>query len=186
MTKKETNSENQSGEINSVLSGVIHRNIKTMLQLRQNDEKAKGIGYSVAAYVIKHAGSPSFFIGQAFLILIWILANFGFISQIKIFDAHPFPILQLVIAIEAIFLAIIILLNQNRMLDSEKKREELDIQISLLTEHEVTKIIRVLDTVVKHMNIKNKEHDLNEFKTETSPEAVLDVIQKEMEKIENK
>lgn len=59
------------------------------------------------------------------------------------------------------------------------KWSELDLQISLLTEHEVTKILTLITAIAKKMNIEvaqNKE--IEELSKEVHPEKVLDTMEK--------
>ena len=73
----------------------------------------------------------------------WILANVGLVPGVPKFDPS-FVILAMVASVEAIFLSTFILIRQNRMSAAADKRAELDLQISLLAEHEVTKLSALL------------------------------------------
>lgn len=168
-----------------VVAGVVHRNIRTMLQLRQQAEQSKGIQYRFGNAITRFIGSLLFVGVQIFLVLGWILVNLGWISRFRPFDPYPFTLLSTLLTIEAIFIAIFILLNQNHMADLQQKREELDIQISLLTEQEVTEIMGLVDTISRHLRVKGNSKDLSDLKKETSPVEVLQEIEKEIGKMEN-
>jgi uncharacterized membrane protein len=66
---------------------------------------------------------------------VWILINLGLVPGVGLFDPS-FVILAMVAAVEAIFLSTFVLISQNRMAASDAKRAELDLQISLLAEHD--------------------------------------------------
>ncbi len=70
------------------------------------------------------------------------------------------------------------------MKDLAQKREDLDVQINLLTEHEVTQIMKMVEKIYGHLNVKEKNKDLSDLKVETSPEKVLQVIEQEIGKME--
>ena len=54
------------------------------------------------------------------------------------------PPLAMVASVEAIFLSTFVLITQNRMAAAADRRADLDLQISLLTEHELTKLATLL------------------------------------------
>jgi uncharacterized membrane protein len=61
------------------------------------------------------------------------------------------------------------------------KRADLDLQISLLTEHELTKMATLLSDMAKHMGVRTRvEGELEEVKRDVAPDAVLDRIEKKV------
>jgi uncharacterized membrane protein len=83
-------------------------------------------------------------------------------------------------SVEAIFLSTFVLISQNRMAAAADKRADLDLQINLLAEHEVTKLITMVSAIADHLNIKtNIDTEIEELKQDVAPEAVLDEIEEE-------
>jgi uncharacterized membrane protein len=74
---------------------------------------------------------------------IWITWNLGLIPGLQPFDPFPFGLLTMVVSLEAIGLAIIVLISQNRASRIDDLREEIDLQINTVAEEEVTKIIQL-------------------------------------------
>jgi uncharacterized membrane protein len=88
----------------------------------------------------------------------------------------------MVASVEAIFLSTFVLITQNRMTAAANKRADLDLQISLLTEHELTKVATLLDDMAKQLGVKTKvEGELKEVEEDVAPDAVLDQIEKKMQ-----
>ena len=88
----------------------------------------------------------------------------------------------MVASVEAIFLSTFVLITQNRMTAAANKRADLDLQISLLTEHELTKVATLLDDMAKQLGVKTKvEGELKEVQEDVAPDAVLDQIEKKMQ-----
>jgi uncharacterized membrane protein len=88
----------------------------------------------------------------------------------------------MVASVEAIFLSTFVLITQNRMTAAADKRADLDLQISLLTEHELTKVATLLDDMAKQLGVKTKvEGELKEVQEDVAPDAVLDQIEKKMQ-----
>jgi uncharacterized membrane protein len=84
----------------------------------------------------------------------------------------------MVASVEAIFLSTFILITQNRMSAAADRRAELDLQISLLAEHEVTKLAALLSAVADRLRIQTEvDAEVEELKQDVAPEAVLDEIE---------
>jgi uncharacterized membrane protein len=86
--------------------------------------------------------------------------------------------LAMVASVEAIFLSTFILISQNRMQGLADRRAELDLQINLLAEHEVTRLIRIIDAVARKLEVPHDEgQSLEEAKHDVSPVRVAEVIE---------
>jgi uncharacterized membrane protein len=86
-------------------------------------------------------------------------------------------ILAMVASVEAIFLSTFILISQNRMTAAADKRADLDLQINLLAEHEVTKLVALVSALADRVGIKTEvDAEVEELKQDVAPEAVLDEI----------
>ena len=63
-------------------------------------------------------------------------------------------ILATVASVEAIFLSTFVLISQNRAGDAANRRADLDLQINLLAEHEVTRLISLTSRIAAHLGIR--------------------------------
>ena len=107
----------------------------------------------------------------------WILANLGWVPGVPVWDPS-FVILAMGASVEAIFLSTFVLIAQNRMAAAADRRADLDLQISLLTEHEITKVATLLEAVARHLGVEIiAEDELRDVKRDIAPEAVLDEIE---------
>jgi uncharacterized membrane protein len=80
-------------------------------------------------------------------------------------------------SVEAIFLSTFVLISQNRSSVVADKRADLDLHISLLTEHELTKLTEVVAAIAAHLNVPPAATSVvDEVKRDVAPEAVLDEI----------
>ena len=77
--------------------------------------------------------------------IVWITINLRWIPGVKPFDPFPFGLLTMIVSLEAIFLSTFVLVSQNRMTVLADKRADLDLQINLLSEYEVTRILTLVD-----------------------------------------
>lgn len=85
--------------------------------------------------------------------------------------------LAMIASVEAIFLSTFVLISQNRMQRQSDRRAELDLQIGLLSEHEVTRLIRMVEAIAQKVGAEAKSPDLEELKRDVEPETVLHEIE---------
>ncbi len=58
------------------------------------------------------------------------------------------------------------------------KRADLDLQINLLAEHEVTKLVAMVSTIAAQMGLRTEaDGEVPELKQDVAPEAVLDELE---------
>ena len=84
----------------------------------------------------------------------------------------------MIVSLEAIFLATFVLISQNRTAAEMDHRADLDLQINLLTEHEITRVIRMLDVIGRKLEVNS---ELIELEQDVKPQAVLhemDLVQR--------
>ena len=85
----------------------------------------------------------------------------------------------MIVSLEAIFLSTFVLISQNRLGEETEHRADLDLHIGLLTEHELTRVLQMLDAIQEKMGIENhEESDLADLEMETRPEDVLIEIER--------
>src|ERR671921_1587271 len=121
------------------MARIVERNIDALLQRRKQEEKQKTVEEKIADKVTRFTGSMLFVYIHLALFGIWIIWNAGWIG-LKPFDPS-FVILAMFASVEAIFLSTFVLISQNRMNALADKRDDLNLQVSLLTEHEVTRLL---------------------------------------------
>jgi uncharacterized membrane protein len=86
----------------------------------------------------------------------------------------------MIASVEAIFLSTFVLISQNRMAAAAEKRAELDLQISLLAEHEVTTLIDLVSSIAEKLGVSaHADREVEEAKKDVAPEAVLDTIDRQ-------
>ena len=161
------------------LGTVLERNIRALQRRRRREVAAAGFEQRLADAITRFTGSMPFVYLHLVLFGLWIAINLGAIPAIPSFDPS-FVILAMAASVEAIFLATFVLISQNRMAAEAEKRAELDLQISLLAEHEVTKLITLVSSIADRMGIETeKDPELPELAQNVAPEIVLDEIEEE-------
>ncbi|PSR53154.1 hypothetical protein AHMF7605_06220 [Adhaeribacter arboris] len=175
------NSDKNQPGIKSGMAQIVERNIKALLDRRQKDAANKSWQDKMADAVTRFTGSMTFVIIHLLLFGTWILWN-AKIFPVKPFDPS-FVVLAMFASVEAIFLSTFVLISQNRMAALADKRADLDLQVSLLAEHEITRLITLVTEIARKMDIE-EAHDpeITELAQDVHPEKVLDTMEENEEK----
>jgi uncharacterized membrane protein len=158
------------------LTPVLERNIRA-LDERRRRETAQATGQErLAEAITRFTGSMRFVYLHVAIFGFWIIATLGWIPGVPRWD-ESFVVLAMVASVEAIFLSTFVLISQNRMAAAADKRADLDLQVSLLAEHEVTKLTTLVSGIADRMGVKTEaDSDLAEITRDVAPEAVLDQL----------
>jgi uncharacterized membrane protein len=158
---------------NPLLSHIIERNIRTITRLRLQTARERHVQDRLADAITSFSGSMLFVYLHILWFGAWLLVNTGYMG-IKPFDPFPYGLLTMIVSLEAIFLATFVLISQNRFSDAADRRMELDLQIGLLAEHEITRVLQMLDAIQDKLGIDNDaDSALADLEMETKPEDVL-------------
>ena len=159
------------------MNPVLERNIRAMHDRRQAEERRANLEERVAQTITDFTGSMRFVYLHLAVYGFWIIANLGWIPFVPQWDPS-FVVLAMVASVEAIFLSTFVLISQNRISAAADKRADLDLQISLLAEHELTKLAELVTNMAQQMGLKvDGNPELEEIQRDVSPEAVLDEIE---------
>ncbi|SEQ38752.1 Uncharacterized membrane protein [Faunimonas pinastri] len=160
------------------LSESLRRNIEALEGRRKREAASASTQQKVAQKITAFAGSMVFVYVHLVLYGLWISVNVGLIPKVPRFDPSLVT-LAMIASVEAIFLSTFVLISQNRMAAAADRRADLDLQINLLAEHELTKLAELVEMIAKHLQVPVSGHDaeINEIKKDVAPEAVLDEIE---------
>lgn len=163
------------------LNSSLRRNIEALRRRRAEEEASASLEDRLAAAITRFTGSLRFVYVHVALYGFWIVANLGWIPGLAAWDP-TFVILAMVASVEAIFLATFVLITQNRMAAAADRRAELDVQISLLAEAEITKLVELVSDIAERMHVPASEGaEIEEMKRMVAPEEVLDAIEESEE-----
>ena len=163
------------------MAQIVERNIGALLARRKQEEAMKTNQEKVADVITRFAGSMAFVYIHLSLFSLWIVWNLELLG-LKPFDPS-FVVLAMFASVEAIFLSTFVLISQNRANQQADRRADLDLQVSLLSEHEVTHLITLVTAIAKKMDIEHANHpELNELAQDIKPENVMDTMDKHQSK----
>jgi uncharacterized membrane protein len=166
------------------MAGVLERNIQALLERKESEGRALAWQDRIAEKVTDFTGSIAFVYLHVALYGFWIVANLGWIPGVPKFD-KTFVILAMEASVEAIFLSTFILITQNRMMAQADKRADLNLQISLLAEHEVTRLLQLVREIATKLDLPAaNQPELDALEKDVAPEQVLDTIERQTERVE--
>ena len=165
------------------MAEVVDRNIVAVLQRRRKDELRKGTQDRIADRVTSFTGSMLFVYIHLAIFGSWIVVNAGW-TPFRRFDAS-FVVLAMIASVEAIFLSTFVLISQNRMQALADKRADLDLQVSLLAEHEITQLITLVTEIARRMDVEAALYpELRELAQDVAPEKVLDHMEEHARRLD--
>jgi len=156
--------------------GVMDHNIAALVEVRERAEREKGVQEHVADAVTAFSGSMVFVYLHLVWFCAWVLWNAGW-GEREPFDPYPFGMLTTIVSLEAIFLSTFVLITQNRQAKVDDRREDLDLQINLLAEHEITRLLRLTDAIARHLGIDAGDAaEMPELTRDVRPDEILEQL----------
>ena len=161
------------GRATPLVADVVDRNIVTLLSRREQQRAEQGTTDRIS-------GAVTAFTGRMLLVYLhlaifgsWIVVNLGW-TPTRPFD-RSFVILAMIASVEGIFLSAFVLIAQNRLQAAADERADLDLQASLLAEHEITRLVVLVREIARRMNVDAaRDPELDELAQDAAPEKVLD------------
>ncbi len=148
-----------SKHLEDSLPSIISENIDAIIGAEQAANRRRSRSEAIYEFVAGSFGTLNFVAFQLIGVILWATINAGLMPPVRPFDPFPFPILNQIIALEAVLITAFVLMKQNRMSKLADRRAHLALQINLLTERETTKIIGILLEIGKRFDIHHKVLD---------------------------
>ena len=158
------------------MSGVVARNLDALLAERHARDGRRTPSERAVDAVTRFAGSLPFVYLHAGVLVFWLLANTGRLG-VRPWDPYPFVMLAMAASVEAIFISTFVLIGQSRAAVAADRRADLDLQINLLAEHEVTRLIAMVEAIAQRLDAPIDVPDLAEIKKDVAPEVVVRQIE---------
>jgi len=162
---------------NPRLAMIVDDHIRTLVALKRHRNRQRSLQDRTADAITDFSGSMAFVYIHVVLFAAWMILGNGYLGFPR-FDPYPYQLLTMVVSLEAIFLSTFVLVSQNRMAKEADQRADLDLHIDLLSEHEVTRILKMLDAIQDKLGIANDEdRELRELEAEVTPTAILEHLE---------
>jgi len=167
-----------SEQLEESLPSFISGNIDAIIDSEQAANRRRSRSEVISDFVGGAIGTLNFVALQLTGTVLWVVINAGLMAPVRPFDPFPFPILNQIIALEAVLMTAFVLMKQNRMSKLADRRAHLGLQINLLTERETTKIIGMLLEIGKRFGIQHKvlDEETNQLSRLLAIETLIEAL----------
>jgi uncharacterized membrane protein len=152
----------------------VARNVEEIARIEARDRVGMAWPERLANVITAFAGSMFFVALHAVWFGGWIAVNA--VSGMA-FDPPPFGVLTLIVSLEAIFLSTFVLISQNRQALQADRRAKVDLQVNMVAEQEITKLIELVRDLHDHIGT-GRDHDpvLERMQRETHVAEIADAV----------
>ncbi|MBA3915158.1 MAG: DUF1003 domain-containing protein [Acidobacteriales bacterium] len=156
----------------------VHSHIESIVKQEEEALERRSGPERLADRVAGFTGSLSFVLLHLLLVLAWLAVNTATLPLVRPFDPYPFSLLGVIVALEAVVLSSFILMRQNRMMRRGDRRDHLNLQVDMLTEKEVTKLLQMVRAICGHMGLQNiaGDSEIRELSQDTSIESLSQTL----------
>jgi uncharacterized membrane protein len=157
----------------------VKRNIESIAQLELEFQRQRSAVACLSDRITNFVGSPLFAMAQAIWFVGWILVNTG-VFGIAPFDPYPFCFLALGVAAQAALLSVFVLMSQKRQTRQADQWAHVALQVNLLSEQEMTKVLQLLRSVCDHLGLETvgRDKELKEMVKKTHVVALVQELEK--------
>ncbi len=135
---------------------------------------------NTADFLTSKFGSLTFFGINVAFFLMWLLINTATLPLVPVFDPYPFILLTMVVSLEAILLAIIVLISQSRQIRNADIREQIDFEVNVRAEEEISKVLVFQEKIARHLNVPIvHDAELDDMESETDIKQILHEVERD-------
>ena len=164
------------------IAGSVEKGIHSVAELERTFEEKRSWADRVSDLIAGFTGTLWFVALHVAWFAAWFLINTGVFPGVPKFDPYPFILLAMIVSVEAVLLSTFVLMKQNRMQRKTDQRDHLNLQIDLLAERELTKVLQILGLICSKLQIREIESDgdFREMARITSVDIISERIREEM------
>jgi uncharacterized membrane protein len=157
---------------------LVSQNIDTIVRVEEQAIGQRSRAEAFSDRLVRFVGSFGFVVAHLLIVAAWLVINAGLIPVLPRFDPYPYPLLSPILSLEGVLLVAFVLMQQTRIGVVADRRNHLDLQVNLLTEREVTKVIQLLQRIGTRMGIEDEmtDHETSELGRETTVEHLVEEL----------
>jgi len=160
---------------------LVRSSRRIIQSLKAKADAKRTFAEIIADWMTARLGSIYFLIANGVWFTLWIIINVGSVSWITPFDPFPFGLLTTIVSLEAIILAIFVLISQNRASQIDDLREEIDLQVDIITEQELTKLMKMTKTLMGKNGIDvSKDEELQAMLKPANVGKIEKILEKQV------
>ena len=161
------------------LTDILDQDIETIVALRITAERKVSRHQRLIEKVIGNLGRPVFFYLIFLFVILWIVVSTAATDlHLPWNDPAPFFWLQGILGGSGLFMTTGVLITQNRQDKLSEQRRHLDLQINLLTERKVSKLIELIEDLRYDLpSVKNRfDAEVEAMKEPIDPNTALTAL----------
>lgn len=126
---------------------------KTINDIVKLESLEKTVSERIADKIAAFTGSMLFVWLHVAWFALWIILNIPWLGFEPV-DPFPFTFLTMIVSLEAIFLSTFILMSENRQAWLADRRARVNLQVDMIAEREVTKLMELVMAIHDHLGIR--------------------------------
>jgi uncharacterized membrane protein len=134
-------------------------NINTVVAIEEEAQHKRTTADRISDVIANFVGSIPFVVMHLVWFGVWVVINLGLLWGRLKFDPYPFALLCMLVSLEGVLLSTFVLIKQNRMSQRADQRAHLDLQVNLLSEKELTKILQLQRLICARLGIEEASQD---------------------------
>lgn len=178
--KPDATQDRISNDLTGELPESVRRNINAVAGFYETEERKISGPQDFIEKTSSFAGRPGYLAFLVVFIALWIIANLlaSRLGRVE-FDPPPFFWLQGIVSLHALLIGTAVLIRQGRAAKLAEQHSHLDLQVNLLTESKVAKVIELLEELRRDLpNVANRhDPEVESMQTPASPHAVLSALE---------
>jgi uncharacterized membrane protein len=157
-------------------------NVEEIARLEREALELRTRGERIGDTVTRVAGTFTVVALHLVFVIAWALVNMNLVPGWPAFDPFPFGILTLLLSGEGVFLALFILISQNRMTRQADRRAHLGLQVSLLAEQELTLILQLQRRLCQHFGLEAeaRREELQQLASQTDVRRLVNELEQQL------
>jgi uncharacterized membrane protein len=157
--------------------------IHEMVEVEARDRIKISVSDKIANSISGFAGSMLFVWLHVAWFAAWIILNTAGLQ----FDGFPYGLLTMIVSLEAIFLSTFVLISQNRQSLLIDKRSKVVLQVNLISELVVTKVMALVSEIHKHLGLSvGQDKEVQRMQEPTHVARLADAVDAAEEEADNK
>jgi uncharacterized membrane protein len=159
---------------------TLDRNIDSVLEVRKREREQRSSGQRFVERISLIIGRPLYLVALFVLVAGWIAYNTLAPRLGRTpFDPAPFALLEGMLSLAALISTTVVLIAQNRLTRIEQQHAHIALQVNLMTEQKVTKIINLLEELRRDLPMVKDRYDPQaaSFAQKTDALEVLSAIE---------
>lgn len=167
-----------------ILPAHIEDTVQAIAKLHADHQQEAGELQRLVERLTAGIGRPQFLALLTVIIALWIGGNLLIRwAGVEPWDAPPFAWLQGVLGVMALYVTVLILTTQRREDQLAGYREQLTLELAIVSEQKSAKIIALLEEMRRdNPNLKNRvDEEAAAMSVAADPQAVLDAIKESAE-----